>query len=284
MRAACKHDPGDARGRLLLIELVERIAACQGADTYIPESELAEWPADLVQALRGMKLLAQASPATSAECPGCEEACVMPVDIVFGPESGAAQAMTWCDKRHDIGRVVVPITSLARMKSSGALLAHALATLLQIEPVRPEQVDALRWRLGQFQGTRHKGPLVLSLDLKPVLMLAGHSVALVDVLRFGKGGVTADSAELRKLVDSPTGMQAAGEEAPQERADRIRARMAALKAQGVRNYRQRVAEEEGLDPSRIGQILRDYPARKPGAAWHPEAGKAGKTPAKMRKA
>lgn len=270
----------DAVSRRLLATLVERVAACQGSDAYFTASEMAAWPADFARAVNALRLLSAASPAQSTECTGCEEACLMPVEVLPGPEP---RALIFCDKRDDISRVDVVFASLERRKSSGQLLAEALAKLLGMTTA-PQKIDATRWQVGQFQGTKHKSPLALALDLEPVLALAGHTVKLAEVLNVKKGVAAIDLPALRKLVDNPRGRQAETDEPAHERADRIRKRIAEIKAQGVKAFRAQVAAEEGVDASRIGQLLREYPEQKLSSNWHPGTGKAGAhAPARKKK-
>ncbi|WP_428300068.1 hypothetical protein [Hydrogenophaga sp.] len=261
-----------------LTALVERIAACQGGDTYFTAAEVVAWPADLTQGIESLGLLTKASPAQSAECSGCEMACVMPVEVIPGVTEALTRALIFCDKRNDISRVEVPLHSLERRKSSGPMLAEALAKLLLMAPARPAQIDATRWRVGPFQGLKHKSPLVLALDREPILAIAGQTVKLVEVLAFKKGKVAIDLPALRKLVDHPSGGQSDAEKWGPERADRIRKRMVELKAEGVTAPRKQVAAEEGVDDSRIGQILRKYPEQKPRSQWHPGAAPAPARP------
>lgn len=263
----------DMAAMVRLVELVERVAACQGADAYFSETEVSAWPADLVAALRAMCLLTHASPANSIECPGCEEACVMPVHVIPATASLPSRALIGCDKRDDIGRVSVTIGSLARLKSSGPMLAEALAKLLFFDLARPTQIDAHRWQLGQFEGLTHKSPLVLSLDTAPMLAVAGHHIKLADVLRFKRDAVILDQPALRKLVDSPTRRSSEGDEKPEDKANRIRVRIKELKAQNVRAFQATVAKEEKVSVARIKQILAAHPENAP-ASWTTGLGSA----------
>lgn len=268
----------------VLIEMVERIGACRGADTYFSVAEVADWPVDLVQALQAARLLIPASPSVGLVCPGCEQACWMPVHVVPGATATAGRAIIECDKREDIGPITVPISSLDRLKSSGQLLAEAVVSMLNMTQARPAPLDGHGWRLGTFEGAKHKSPLALSLDVEPRLAIAGHTVRLVDVLRFVKCAMALDVPALRKLVDSPTGQPDDTHESAPDRAMRYRSRMKQLKAQGVRHFRKRLAAEEGVDESRIGQILRAHPECKaPNSPFPtPNTGKA-RPPAKTRK-
>lgn len=259
---------GGMAAMVRLIELVDRIAANQGADTYFSEAEVARWPADLVKALKALRLLTQASPADEVECPGCEEACTMPVHVIRGAGSLPDRAIVSCDKRDDIARVDIPLTSLGRMKSSGGMLAESLARVLFADLARPVVLDRLRWQLGQFTGLKHKSPLVLSLDRVACLVIAGHSVDLMDVMLFNRGGdVSLDQPALRKLVDSPTGLSAGTDEKPEEKAQRFRQRINELKASGVKAFLKTLATEENLSVSRIKQILAIHPEQQKCADW-----------------
>lgn len=256
----------------VLIELVERVAACRGEDSYFSAVEVADWPTSLVQELRTLNLLAAASPATSLECPGCDQACVMPVHVLPGPTDGTGRAIIACDRREDIGRVVVPLVNLERLKSSGQQLAEGVVKLLGMTLARPAPIDGHAWRLGQFQGNKHKSDLTLLLDLVPRLAFAGHNIPMVEVLAFKKGAVVLDLPALRKLVDNPTGRQSEGQETAADKARRIRKRMAELKGKGVKNFLATVAKEEGVSPSAIKQLLAKHPQKAQNNEWHSSLG------------
>lgn len=251
----------------LLVALVERIAACQGGDTYFTANEVASWPADFTRAIESIGLLGNASPAQSVVCTGCEEACVMPVVVIHG---ATPRALIFCDKRDDIDRVEVPFGSMERRKSSGNMLAEVLAKLLQMSTSHLAQTDAnyTRWEVGQLQGTKRKSPLVLALDLEPVLAVAGHTVKLVEVLAFKKGAVAIDLPALRKLVDNPTGQPAEASETPEERAQRFRAVRDRLKVGGVKAFQKEAAKEVGVSVQRFKQVLAAHPNTKAPAQWY----------------
>jgi hypothetical protein len=261
-----------------LAELVERIAACQGGDAYFSRVELTAWPGELVQALQSLKLLMPATPATSLECPGCEEACMMPVEVEHSATPQDSRALIFCETRDDISRVEVPLRRLERLKSSGEWLAIALAKLLDMAHARPALLESKGWQLGSFQGNKHKSPLVLSFHLEPRLEIAGHTVRLVEVLGFRNGAMTLDRPALRRLVDNPSGGAAKAEETPEQRGAQICARLDELKAQGVKAYREQVAKEEGVTPGRITQIVklhRQREAAKKEAAKQPADWRSG---------
>ena len=63
-----------------------------------------------------------------------------------------------------------------------------------------------------------------------------------------------DRSRLTAMIDNP--IAAAGtEESSEKRAERLLARKNQLKSEGVRNFRQIIADEEGISKQRVGQII-----------------------------
>ena len=114
------------------IELLDRVAALQGASTLLSAEELAQWPGEAVATMKAQKLITRARPASSAVCPSCEEECVMPVHAI-AVSSGEPGLFILCDKRDDISRVPVPHAQLERWQASGDSIADLLAGLLGLQ-------------------------------------------------------------------------------------------------------------------------------------------------------
>ena len=182
-----------------LIELIGRVAASPDARALFTTDELAQWPGEVVTALTTQKVISKASPAFSAVCPGCECECVMPVHAP--PHPTRPRAFIVCDKRDDTSRVAVPISRLEQWKASGESLADLLARLLDLR--RPGGGTISRWEIGIFKGVVHSSHLVLRLDDKLTLTLAGHSIALTDVLALEGRDFKVDKKTLARLVDEP---------------------------------------------------------------------------------
>lgn len=243
-------------------ELLARLAANRGGAVYLTEAELAAWPTALVAELKGRRWVLPASPATSVTCPGCEEQCNMPVETLWDARSTQAHALVVCDKRTDINRVAVPIGALQCWKLSGESLADGLARMLHLEPRQRGADTVNRWALGMLEGKRHKDRLALhAAEEGLVLAVAGHEVTLGQVFSLKGAVLWLDRAALLQLVDQPTGTVAAASESPDERQRRLLDRRAQLQGQGVRNFLKVMAQEEGVSPSAVKQVL----ARKPRA-------------------
>ncbi len=249
----------------VLVELLDRIGAHRGAAVVISAQELGAWPGAAVAAMQSQGLLTRGRPATSAVCPGCERECVMPVHVLIDTARGP-EAFIVCDKRSDINRVPVPVARLEQWQASGDSVASLLAGLLGLHR-SGSGTDAARWEVGMLKGTKHSSHLVLIADGKLTLSLAGHSVPVADVLALEGNAFQVDRRSLTRLVDQP--VAGAGDvESAAQRRERVKKRVAVLKAKGVKGFLKTVAAEEGISVSRVKQLLNDdTEPTKPGSRW-----------------
>ncbi len=233
-----------------LAALLDRVAAAGGEVALLPERELADWPAAAVARLKAEGLLVKGPPADTVTCPGCEEDCTMEVAITT---SGATRAFVFCDKRDDVGRVAIGRDFLEQWTCSPERVADVLARLLG---TRRSDGDAAggRWDVGVFKGTKHSAHVVLGIEGALRLAIAGHNLTVADVLELGDKGLILERRALLRCVDNP--VAAAGDTRSREqRIERLRKRRNELKAAGVRNYNEVMAEEEGCSKSAIKQLL-----------------------------
>jgi hypothetical protein len=237
-----------------LIELLERVGARHGAAVVVGDHELSAWPGAAVAAMKSHGLITKARPASSAICPGCERECVMPVHILPHPTGPAAFIV--CDKRSDINRVAVPISRLEQWQASGASIADLLAALLGLRRPGAGDGDDERWEIGMFKGATHSSHLVLLAGGRLTLSLAGHSIALADVLALEGNAFKVDKRTLIRLVDQPIAGAGDSESAAQRR-ERLKKRVQAVKAKGAKAFLKAVAEEEGISVSRLKQLLKE---------------------------
>lgn len=236
-------------------ELLDRVAALQGASALINADELAHWPGEAVTVMKSQKLLTRAQPASSAVCPGCERECVMPVHVLTDPMRQPA-AFTVCDKRDDINRVPVPVARLEQWQCSGESIADLLANLLGLQRYTMGSSSAGRWEVGLIRGAKHASHLVLMAGGNLTLTLGGHSIALIEVLALDGDTFKVDKRRLTRLVDQP--VAGAGDvESAEQRRERIRKRVYELKSKGERAFLKVVHEEEGISISRIKQLIRE---------------------------
>jgi len=236
-----------------LHELLARLGANKGASVLVSEKELNDWPESAVRAMRAEKLLVRASPATSVVCPGCEQECVMLVHTLTHDLRRPASFIV-CDKRDDINRVPVPTSLLEQWQCSGHAIADLLASLLGLRRPDSGNITAGRWEVGVLKGRRGSSHLLLLAQGTLTLALAGHSIALGDVLELGDNCVNLDRRALLRRVDRPIGSAGDTESAAQRRA-RLSQCVQAEKDKGTMGFLKAVAQQEGISVSRLKQLI-----------------------------
>jgi len=249
--------PADA-----LANLLTRVAAAGGTVAVFSERELAEWPAVLVGLFKAEQLLVMGTPADVVTCPGCEEECTMQLESAITP-SGKLRAFVMCDKRDNVGRVPVATDLIELWRCSPERLADVLARLLGIRRSEGDAAAA-RWTVGVLKGAKHSAHVVLSIGRDMQLSIAGHTLALADVLELGDKGLALDRRALVHCVDAP--VAGGGDvESAEQRRERLIARVNQERAKGTRGFLKVVAEEEGFGVSRLKQIV--YDKQKPANKW-----------------
>ena len=245
-----------------LLELLARVGAAQGAAVLVNEEDLSQWPAAAVAAMKSHKLIVKARPAASAVCPGCERECVMPVQTPPTAEGSSASFIV-CDKRSDINRVPVSARRLEQWQVSCALIADLVGRLLGLNDSTPTAADGNQWHIGVLKGRKHRSRVTLLTGDRLALSLAGHTFPLAEVLAIDKNVITLDKGALIRLVDKPA--HEAATEPPEQRRERLRARVRQEKARGTKAFLQRVAKEEGISVSRLKQLTVE--TTSPASMW-----------------
>jgi hypothetical protein len=239
-----------------LAELLARLGAAPGRAVVVSSDELQHWPVDAVAAFKAHGALRPGKPGDTVVCPGCERACVMPVQQRQQPARPAA-AFVVCDKRGDVGRVALTAAHLERWRVDGQTLGDALAGLLGTDACHPVPGVPFLYRLGVVAGAAGKAPVQLRFGGGggAVLDVAGHSVELAAVLTVAGGKLVLETRHLGRFADAPVSGAALPREAPAQRTARLQARKAALQQRGVRAFLLVLAEEEGVSVSMVKRIL-----------------------------
>lgn len=237
----------------VLIELLERVRAQYGGKIFITDHELNTWPNDAIALMKSHGLMTKTSPATSALCFGCERECMMPVHILTNSQDEPT-AFIVCDKRSDINRVPVSNNQLESWQISVDSIAALLAKLLEIPHTKANSPDFVQWEIGVFKGKKHASHLVLLVSGCFKLALAGHEIALIEVLSLENKGFKIDKRKLAMLVDNPaTG--GGNDEFSADRKKRLTKRKLELQNQGQKKFLKLIAEEEGISVTRVKQLL-----------------------------
>jgi hypothetical protein len=192
----------------LLEHIFERLCRADSGEEIFGADEAAQWPESALEVKSG--LLERAEPAQVIECDGCERNCFMPVHVRPGEGNRPARAFISCDKREDVGRVPVELGRLAQSRTTGGMLAAAIARLLGFTKSPHEDSVGKRWTLGRLKGKEYKGEVKLSIEGGVTLTIAGQNIPLVHVLTLNRRGLKADKDALLRLVDGDTRQPAAG--------------------------------------------------------------------------
>ena len=190
--------------RAALLDLVARVGARDGAAVRVSETDVRQWPAEAVSALKAHRFLVRARPARTVVCPGCEADCVMPVQMIpAGPPRAAARFIV-CDKRSDINRVALTTAHVDQWKCDGEALARFVVAQLGLRRSRHRIDESGTRSLGLAAGdTRHQ-MLGLRTHGDVTLVVADTAVALADLIDFARGAYVLDTAAIRHLVDAAT--------------------------------------------------------------------------------
>lgn len=192
----------------------------------------------------------------------------MPVEV-HRRSDGAQRAFITCDRRDDIGRVPVALEGLARWRCGADTLADSLARNLGSAGAVKLAGEAPAWRLGLVEGQAGRSAVILRDGTGgPAVELAGHRLDLATLVRIAGASLVIDPRPLRRCVDKPLDGGGAGE-SPQQRRQRLKARVVALKGAGVKAFLKALAAEEGVTPSRLKQLLADPKPAAPSwaGAW-----------------
>ena len=258
-------------GNATLLELLARLAAEPGGAADVSAAELGSWPAGDVAALKASGLLAPGAPATRVECPGCEHACAMPVEVVRRPSRPAALFVV-CDKEAALGRVRVALAHLEQWRLTRQSVADAVARMLGDSAV-PVGNSVADFRVGVVQGLQGRRAAVLAWNVEgPTLRVAGHALELALVLDIARGVLWLDLAQLVRCADTPTGAGSGADETPEERRLRYEALLEQERRVSPKGCLKRAVARSGVKESAFKQVV--YRKRKPKTAMEHMASSA----------
>jgi len=185
-----------------LAELVARLGAHRGAAVLIADAELGRWPAAGVAALKSQKLMVKARAAASTVCPGCEQACTMPVHSLR--RAGGAHSFIVCDKRSDINRVPISHTQLLQWRCDVEAVCAFIAASLGVRRSNRDHDESGLLTIGIARGNRRVQMLCLRAGDEVAVVAGSNAVPLIELVLFRDGTYSIDATMIRDLVDSAT--------------------------------------------------------------------------------
>ena len=186
-----------------LLELLERVGACQGNAVLINDEDLLQWPGAAVKAMKSQKLIIKARPAQSVICPGCESNCIMPVHTLPATKSKPSSFIV-CDKRSDVNRVAISPGSIIQWQCNADLIYGFVASTLGMRGPERQADSEGRREIGIVCGDRRSQMLCLETSGTLTLVVGNTKVPLADFIKFKEGAFTLNAVPIRRLADSAT--------------------------------------------------------------------------------
>lgn len=215
--------------------------------------EVTAWPSNVFSTFVTSGLLECASPATSAICDGCEQNCIMPVEVWPTLNNRPARAFIACDQSDDMGCISIDPDRLKQWQVTTENLIKNIAELLSIKTMPHKQHTQNNWLIGVLKGVYKKDTLIFDSGKDTcILRCAGHNIDVIDVLSFNKKKLQINKYKLLHLIDSPIGSN----ETPEERRTRLKKRVIEEKNKGNPAFNKTVAEEEKISIARLQQIVK----------------------------
>jgi hypothetical protein len=164
--------------------------------------EVQDWPPHEFKALISSGLLKPASPASTIECDGCEERCLMPVVVYPSLEGNPGRTFISCDKRDDIGRILVSSNRMKRWRSSIDAVRKFIATNLGLR-ISNEQMGDDLWTIGMARAKKRQ-MLCLQSSGELILVAGNNRIPLMELITYGNGSYSLDEEMISQLVDAST--------------------------------------------------------------------------------
>lgn len=162
--------------------------------------EVSQWPEGLLKQFIKLGLVEKDVSAKSLTCVGCEHHCTMAVLLT----EDAKRAFIVCDHsdmQDQMGRIQVPLERLQQWRASTSQFASVFAAMLGLDAKPSFNKETTSYKLGMLKS--EGGRRWASLLTRPLrLEIAGHFVALGDMLFFDGGELVLDISRIQSILSS----------------------------------------------------------------------------------
>lgn len=185
----------------VLQELIQ-ILSSKG-DGTISWEQVREWPQSTIEIFQNAGWIKPKAPAKSVVCPGCEENCFMPVHSIPGKNDQPGKYFVACDRRDDMGRILIPPDYLQQWQVTEKQVAEWIARELGLRGKPKRHKESNNIFIGDVQGKKKTGPLELSCTEPASLESSRHSFSLVEVAYLKENQLVIDQSAIFNLIDRP---------------------------------------------------------------------------------
>jgi hypothetical protein len=154
------------KNHVILQKILKRFDSHHKDALTLSNNDIYKWPKDTFKALRKQGIIKPGTPAKDLKCSNCEEYCMMPVTVRPPDTSGRVRAYISCNKREDIGRILVDPAALQRWQLDSRNFAKALASALGAELVAEEVKRDRMYFLGTVVFNQGKRSVLFVRDLE----------------------------------------------------------------------------------------------------------------------
>ena len=185
-------------------ELIQLLA--HDGDTLLSWEQVQRWPKGAVQVFQSAGWIVPASLASEVTCPGCEEACYMPVDkLVLGANGKPARGYIACDKRADMGTVKINPVRMQQWQLTHGQLAQWVARSLGLKGKLQKDIASGCFKLGSIQGNERIGSLEFDTENAICVKSSVHTLPLAQIVIFDNNQLIVDQKAIVAMVDLPPG-------------------------------------------------------------------------------
>jgi hypothetical protein len=187
--------PGD-----VFADVCDRVAYLRGDAALFTAREVARWPAEAVAALKACEVLTKGPRAESAECPGCEEHCTMPLRDAASAHAHVRCETTYCGVRFPIRPDEVAQWQVSP-EAIGRFVAGATGARFTGKWLEPGAL----MQIGTAMGTKRAQMLCLAFGDDLGLLIGKDTVPLADLVTLADGALALDTARVQRAIDAATG-------------------------------------------------------------------------------
>ena len=169
---------------MTLEDVLRELIQCldDAGEVVIGWEQARRWPEGAVEVFVKAGWIKPAPPASTVECPGCEDRCFEPVHVIQSQDRIRSRAYVACIYRDDMGRVPIPIAQLDQWQITAGQVARWVSKQLGIKADPKKGKKNRGIELGIVRGTQRSGAVALDFSDSIRLKVADQSFPLVEVV------------------------------------------------------------------------------------------------------
>ncbi|MGB5834736.1 MAG: hypothetical protein WBG92_22495 [Thiohalocapsa sp.] len=188
---------------MTLEDVLRELVQCldDAGEVLVGREQVRRWPEGAVEVFVKAGWIKPAPPASTVECPGCEERCFEPARVIQSQDGQQTRAYVACTYRDDMGRVPIPLSHLDQWQITDGQVARWVSKQLGIKEAPKRGKKKRIIELGILRGTQRSGSVSLDFSESVCLKSADQSFPLIEGAFFEDGRLRLDQSAVVELVD-----------------------------------------------------------------------------------